>query len=1038
MQAPVVDYIRPNSGSLAGGQLVAVHGANLQADWLDAHTPATIVTIGGVPCDVERVLSSAKRVVCRTRPYWSQAGLESASSLDGTGSYYPGWPDPGCRSSRLRVVVQVCWSPGCPQPAGGNILDMSWNSKSRLCRRARPERWCGYSYEWERTPQILSVFPRAVSPGAMVTVIGRTCVGDLLDKAGARLEPALKKFERVLVGGYACELSEPTCDVESTKQCPTMHTANMTRGSYRPQGYTCQEGWFRCRLPLTLPIGWHNLSFHLPSTYGSSMLLAGAVAPVVSLGVAGPGGEEGGGALEVVPLVSSVEVAANSAAGEGAVGYVAGADGGLIVLQGRGLLGATNMSITLGGGLECPQVSSLRTADAVVCNRTAALLAQGTALPSSCLEALQADPAASSGFYMLRPPHGEPLEVYCDMDTAGGGWTLCGKYDRDNALGEATLPAGFGRSLLEPTAMATLNFSSVPSASLDCRTFLSVAGEAARGHLMSVGTNELSMAGWDTSASLVSVTGPLPAGPLVDSLFDPSAPCANATGLRSVGRHFEARTASHLGLLREWWAWDTYGPNLTVGTSYETDGHRPWIAALGCTSAIACPDAILDSSLPPNGTDVMTGPGVWMPSVWRGHRSYTVRLSGWFVPPFTAEYRFVPWSDNQEYVTVYLSTDHDPANARQISMFFDRPAFAQKYKGASWDEGLAYYRLEGGRPYYIRITHAMHKTWDIGRAGLMRLKLCVIPPTTNHSLPDDVGGPNLWWEDASGARTGYDTQRSRPKLNDLTCAPGWASGISGWNWNGTKILEASGGWAGSYAIQPAPPSFFRYNLTDEELQALSQPNRPANTTTAAAADPPPSAWGAVQGARAAITDGAVQGSGCAAVQGAAVFWGVGGGGGGGEGGSTSPPDFGAACAADGEVCQRTPSSSSPSPDPACTITQAAVHHRSGSSPPPSMHLPPLFPIFCCSRRSPIPPVSPFPRTPPAPPALPSPASRPSLPLPSLSRSLALSLSRSLALSLSLSRSCSLALALSLSLPLALALSLSPSRSPSLSPPTRPF
>ena len=197
---------------------------------------------------------------------------------DGAGSYYPGWPDPGCHSARLPVDVRVFGQ--------GGAITGSWNADSRLCQRSRPERWCGYSYEWERTPQILSITPRTASPCSLITITGRTCVGDLYDETGElRTQPALKRFERVLIGEHLCELSDPACDVETTRQCPTMHAANTTRGPYKPGGYTCQEGMFQCRVPCTMPLGWHNVSFRLPSTFGTSMLLADAVAPGLGPGL---------------------------------------------------------------------------------------------------------------------------------------------------------------------------------------------------------------------------------------------------------------------------------------------------------------------------------------------------------------------------------------------------------------------------------------------------------------------------------------------------------------------------------------------------------------------------------------------------------------------------------------------------------------------------------------------------------------------------------------------------------------------------------
>ena len=50
-------------------------------------------------------------------------------------------------------------------------------------------------------------------------------------------------------------------------------------------------------------------------------------------------------------------------------------------------------------------------------------------LPSSCQEILAADPSAQSGVYAIEtlPGFAPKREVYCDMDTDKGGWTLVGK-----------------------------------------------------------------------------------------------------------------------------------------------------------------------------------------------------------------------------------------------------------------------------------------------------------------------------------------------------------------------------------------------------------------------------------------------------------------------------------------------------------------------------------------------------------------------------------------------------------------------------------
>ena len=37
-------------------------------------------------------------------------------------------------------------------------------------------------------------------------------LSELLGSAGGRLEPARKRFERVLIGDHLCELSQPSCE----------------------------------------------------------------------------------------------------------------------------------------------------------------------------------------------------------------------------------------------------------------------------------------------------------------------------------------------------------------------------------------------------------------------------------------------------------------------------------------------------------------------------------------------------------------------------------------------------------------------------------------------------------------------------------------------------------------------------------------------------------------------------------------------------------------------------------------------------------
>ena len=118
---PCVDRVFPKSGSLAGGTLVSIYGKNLLPEHPTSPlTPSAVVTIGGTPCDLQRVMSSSTKLVCKTRAYLGAGSQTASELLAGVAPWEPGWRDRGCEPGRQPVSVVVL-------DVGGDITG-AWNS----------------------------------------------------------------------------------------------------------------------------------------------------------------------------------------------------------------------------------------------------------------------------------------------------------------------------------------------------------------------------------------------------------------------------------------------------------------------------------------------------------------------------------------------------------------------------------------------------------------------------------------------------------------------------------------------------------------------------------------------------------------------------------------------------------------------------------------------------------------------------------------------------------------------------------------------
>jgi len=104
---------------------------------------------------------------------------------------------------------------------------------------------------------------------------------------------------------------------------------------------------------------------------------------------------------------------------------------------------------------------------------------------ATCAAVQLARPDARTGAAYIDPTGADALRVLCDMRTDGGGWTLCGKFDRDNPS-TRWLRAGFARAAEHRADLADVTTFSGSQASQDCRALI----RAGATELLSIGDDD--------------------------------------------------------------------------------------------------------------------------------------------------------------------------------------------------------------------------------------------------------------------------------------------------------------------------------------------------------------------------------------------------------------------------------------------------------------------------------------------------------------------------------------------------------------------
>ena len=179
---PRVDSVEPSVGSLLGGTLLTIRGANLMPPWLlgtainisELLLPPVSVNIGqrdGPRCAVDPMLSSATALICLVPP---------AASDEHVRAIRRGAPmnQDKCGATSNKVYVKVL-------DHGGAVSDPTWNDG--LCGKSQSggedSSLCTFRQTLGATSRLQEVSPMRAAPGETVVVSGKTCFADAVDVA---------------------------------------------------------------------------------------------------------------------------------------------------------------------------------------------------------------------------------------------------------------------------------------------------------------------------------------------------------------------------------------------------------------------------------------------------------------------------------------------------------------------------------------------------------------------------------------------------------------------------------------------------------------------------------------------------------------------------------------------------------------------------------------------------------------------------------------------------------------------------------------